>query len=151
MTILLCLSHFRAWLGCTGIVYGHVATDCAWIEYGDFGACACSSYQALFPLPREPGDEANLRHVGLQHRFFFDVGREEAKRFDVTTGHTQTMRSCHALNYSLGRTLAQEAQILCWHIRHIPTIHLTLLTFYVGETGLQDLLYRFAFIGLHSG
>ena len=30
------------------------------MEYGDFGACACSSYQALFPHPREPGDEATI-------------------------------------------------------------------------------------------
>ena len=32
--------------------------DHTWIEYGDFGAYTCSSYQALFPFPREPGDEA---------------------------------------------------------------------------------------------
>ena len=27
--------------------------------YGDFDTRACSGYQALFPLPRDPGDEAN--------------------------------------------------------------------------------------------
>ena len=31
------------------------------IIYGDFDACACGGYQALFsPPPREPGDEASL-------------------------------------------------------------------------------------------
>ncbi len=48
---------------------------------------------------------AKLRHVGpasLQHRFFLMWERKEAKCFDVTTGHTQTMHSCHALDYSWG-------------------------------------------------
>ena len=45
---------------------------------------------------------AYLRLIGpasLQHRFFFDVGKES---FHVTTGYAQTMPSCHALNYSWG-------------------------------------------------
>ena len=38
---------------------GSIRSSSPRIVYGDFGACACSRYQALFsPPPREPGDEA---------------------------------------------------------------------------------------------
>ena len=33
--------------------------DRTWKEYGDFGTCAHSSYQALFLFPKECGDEAS--------------------------------------------------------------------------------------------